>query len=271
MKYTHSIICPTHGPLIDLTEHSYYLSRFFACENPSHDNYIYYWFQIASGIISIEYQSDRYDDSVFQCRPTMEYEEEKSKFHSKLIKALTTFNFIWGGFEAFLNSVNIPECPYQGGKINDASFWLLKNYDPDNVPLRYYPQVVEYLKGLIVKNSWYGDPKVLFKKKNCEGASAEGISIVYKIRNKLAHGDFQFSEPEEWNSEKPLDLPIINSASRIVLLTTQMMLSTFHQNSEFLIDVYHNEMEEEEEGVLANIFLKTIHMKTDSVNGNDKL
>lgn len=84
-----SILCVKHGPLIGLDRHAHNIARFLIYENIYDEELISPWFRIASGINKVHYVSDKYDNYVQWCGPAIDYENEKSKFHSKLIHALT--------------------------------------------------------------------------------------------------------------------------------------------------------------------------------------
>ena len=93
----HSIICPTHGPLIDLKQHCHNLAQFFISANPYDFDPVTSWLKISSGITEVKFISDLFDPDVMWCGSAMEYEDAKSEFHSRLICELTRFIFIWGG------------------------------------------------------------------------------------------------------------------------------------------------------------------------------
>jgi hypothetical protein len=258
-KKGHSIICPIYGPLVELKRHCHNIARFFIYENPYDSTPISSWFEIASGIQEVKYISSLFDESVIWCGPAIEYEEEKSDFHSRLIRELTRFNFIWSGFEAFLDSIEIPVCKKQPGKINNVNYFLMEKYENSYPIIQYYPEVVEFLKSLIVKNPWYGDSENLFSEGLCASKNIIGLKVVYKIRNSLAHGAFRFSEPTEYSLIKPNDIPIIASSSRIVLFTMQMLLSAIHKDLSFKISRIHESPEEH--GIRADKYLTKMHIK----------
>ena len=216
------IICPKHGMLVPVSEHShniyrYLLHKTFSTEDPVRD-----WFEIAAGIESVSYNSALFDDNVFSCNPAIEYDEKLSKFRSNLLLQLTKFSYIWGGFEALLDSVNLPGCPFERGKINSLCHYLSSKV---NFNLTYYTELTELLKKYISLNPWYGEVNKLFDKGKCCNDMMEGIKAVYRIRNLFAHGALRFSEPDGYSGIKSQDIKIIHIASRITLMTIQYLLS----------------------------------------------
>jgi hypothetical protein len=64
-----SVICPKHGPLVELKRHCHNIARFFISENPYDQSTVASWFQIASGINEVIYISDLFDDLAQWCGP----------------------------------------------------------------------------------------------------------------------------------------------------------------------------------------------------------
>lgn len=253
-----SILCVKHGPLIGLDRHAHNIARFFIYENFYDEELISPWFRIASGIENVKYYSDKYDPFVQWCGTAIDYENAKSSFHSKLIKSLTFFNFIWGGFEAYVDTLEIEDCPKYKGKINKVNFFLKNNYlNHYEIPDKYN-EVLDVLKKMIKLNPWYDKKNDLCSVNSCESEELLGLKIVYKIRNLFAHGAFTFSEPEGWHHTKPLDYEIICASSRIVLLTIQMLLLS-NSNTNFKVPQLH---ETDDHGINAGKFAMKMHLKS---------
>lgn len=260
-RFNHKVICTTHGALVPLSDHCNNIVRFLRHKNP-YDDTVWSWFKIASGITSVEYNSMLFDEDVGWCLPAYEYENEKSEYHSKLIKGLTIFTYIWGGFEALISSLKLKPCPNARGKINSALYFLKSNYDVMHSNIEVLDELVEYLVSLLNVNPWYHDINQHLKTKNCVGKSGLGLSHVYKIRNKFAHGAFTFSEPEEFNRIKPFDLQIIVASCRVILLTTQMLLLTKNHGKKEVIELHEHLTDDfEVRTVTLDIFLLTFHLK----------
>jgi len=257
----HSIICPTHGPLIDLKQHCHNLAQFFISANPYDFDPVTSWLKISSGITEVKFISDLFDPDVMWCGSAMEYEDAKSEFHSRLICELTRFIFIWGGLELLVDMLTLKNCPHYPGKVNKVNYFLKENYKKRYQVIDHYQDVVECLKILLTRNTWYGDVKDIFSSSKCTCDDLIGLKAVYKIRNLFAHGAFHFSEPEDWNMVKPLDVPIVATSSRIVLMTMQMLLLSYYDVLSFPIIQYGNSLDCEKE-IQAEDFLLKMHLKS---------
>lgn len=250
-----------NGLLIDLQRHSHNIARFFIYENPFDDELISPWFRIASEIENVIYKSHKYDRFVQFCGPAVDYETSKSDFHSDLIHNLTCFNFIWSGFEAYLDTLSLPSSPdkRKRGKINSVNYFLKETYIKKYPILDNYIETVSYLKKILQLNPWYKYTYNSFNASNYESNELIGLKIVYSIRNSFAHGSFVFTEPEEFNAVKPLDNFIIQASSRIILLTMQMLLISMTKDLEFKVPQLH---EVPEKGIGAKEFLLKMHLKS---------
>lgn len=258
-------LCP-NGKFVDIKRHCHNIVRFLYSEHPYEDHLAAPWFQLASGVMNVKYVSDVFDDDVIWCAPAIEYEQAKSKFHSNLITELTRFSFIWGGLESLLNECQLPK--YFGGgdgKIKRLNYFLSKNY-LSNYPIPHgYTETVDFLKMLLNNTDGYEESVTYFiPDKNCS-QEIVGIKAVYKIRNLFAHGALKFNEPEEYHySEKhglarPLDIDIVQTSSRIVLLTLQMLLTLLPDHLNFIVTKQHEYLSDN--GVNAYQFLQNMHLK----------
>lgn len=95
--------------------------------------------------------------------------------------------------------------------------------------------------------------------------------MVYKLRNKLAHGDYNFPEPGDWAIELPLEPEITRIATRLILISIQMiMLASNKDNFEelFLYESEVIEFDEENDEWMINefLFLNAFHIPTKHKN-----
>ncbi|MCC7004375.1 hypothetical protein IT397_00425, partial [Candidatus Nomurabacteria bacterium] len=162
------------------------------------------WFWMSSSINSVEFDGIRYDSAFMMCRPAYEYEVEKQNLHSKLMTELTKFLYVYSGFEALLNTLNLPKCPNSVGKINAAKFFIKQNYTTTFSPLVCYNNTLSQLRNLI-KASEMSEFEKYFSLDDCTDVNGVGLKVVYKLRNKLAHGDFAFPEPGDWTFKLPVE------------------------------------------------------------------
>ena len=221
------------------------------------------WFHIASGIKNIDYDGITYDSSFEMCRPAYEYEIAKQEVHNEVVHELIYFNFIWSGLEILITDMKLNECPYQKGKINSACLFLKGNYSSFE-PLIEYKKLIDQLKYYIIKNKY---KKLLnrFERNDCVSTAGLGIYVINKLRNEFAHGDFVFPEPQDWNIdlEKPYEKEIINTSSRIILMTVQMLMIAYYKDKNYLIH-YHND--QVFEGMPYLKYLQILHKPTFEFN-----
>ena len=257
-------LCP-NGKFIDIKRHCHNIIRFFNSEHPYDGNPSADWFQLASGITDVRYVSDMFNDEIISCGPGIDYEHSKSKFHSILITELTRFSFIWSGLESILNDYKLPKyVGGQDGKIKRLNYFLTKHYLEKHPIPKGYIETVEFLKLLLGYTEGNESPSFFIADKNCS-QEIVGIKAVYKIRNLFAHGSLKFNEPEEYHYSKknglvrPLDIDIIQTSSRIVLLTLQMLLTLLPTNLNFIVTKQHEYLSGR--GINALLFLQNMHLK----------
>jgi len=256
-----TIICPVHGPLVDLKRHCHNIYKVFIFMNLYDEPAsISQWFQIASGITQVKYISDLYDNESQWCGPSLDYEEARSSFHSRLILELSRFNFIWSGFEACVDELELPRCPKYSGKINAVNSYLKEHYLKEFQILSHYQNLINLLKEKISLNPWYAPVNEIFLANECVSDELIGLKVVYKIRNLLAHGAFSFSEPDDYNSVKPHDVSIIALCSRIILISLQMLIIVREQDLNFYVDRLGRHPDEDSPHVRE--YLEKLHLKS---------
>lgn len=250
--------------LVDIREHCERLSLIlqynFISEKSAN------WLRVAYGVKSIEYDGMLRDSSFTMCRPSYEYESSKRKVHNEIVNEMVRFNIIWSGLEYLLTDLNLEKCPKTKNdrKINDVTYFLSNS---SSLKIDEYDMFLEELLRLI---PLIEDKRLVQKIKslpkwlNMEG---KGLFIVYKIRNMFAHGDFLFPESKEYDEmgEVNHEDKLINVASRIVLLSIQMIL--------FAHDSVNKESVMENNPFLkfcdekTGLYLKKLHLSSYEGNG----
>lgn len=134
------------------------------------------------------------------------------------------------------------------------------------IPIPLYNDVLADLLDKIRKVKHYAHLEDRFKLRPFVNLSGVGLQVVYKVRNSFAHGSLRFSEPEEWNIFKPIDDEIVNLATRIVLLSIQMILLTYFDDENIEITSW-NFWEIKKETYLCD-FLRILHLKTEPISEN---
>lgn len=220
----------------ELDQHCLLLSGFY--EQVKLYN-VYQWLNLAAGIISVDFETVRFDDSIGMCGTAYDYAEEESSFNKKVVTELTRFSFVWSALESLIEIVQNDKSKnkkdeykflYKGrsysGKINYICFYLFEEFEGLGHIL-YYNQLLDHFLYLLSSNSLYKELLDDYQMKGFYGKSGIGISIVYKIRNRFAHGSLKISNFEDVYEGSASDEELIRVSTRIVLLTIQMITISY--------------------------------------------
>lgn len=181
---------------------------------------VHNWLMIASGIKKIDFIWNRFDKTGSKewCRPSYKYDAAKGNISQLYINELTVFNYVWGGFENLLSNIYSKSQIKKIGKIN----LCIKEFENlEELPIVDYNVFKE--RFFLMFNSSLKKNLIEYKK----AIPKEEIKIIYNIRNKFAHGDLEFPEDVEFNSNfhNPIDLvKLIKSSTRIVLCHIQSLI-----------------------------------------------
>lgn len=189
------------------------------------------WLGLSSRIESVSIPPSKYDDGLMVCRSALDYELSRSKMLSSFTTELMQFQFVWGALESM-----IAECVPQDetnsyGKINalcgylknsDAKAYLPKGYEGS------YALLIKYLKNIRqyridLRQLELGD-NLQIPMKSYLDISGAGVYLVYRIRNRFAHGSLRFPESEEYSEYTGVNKDVIPIATRITLMTIVMLL-----------------------------------------------
>ncbi len=180
------------------------------------------WFHIAKSIKELNYDGITYDAAFFWCSPAYEYEAEKQALYQRLVKEITLFSYLYGGLEGVVSSLKLSKCPQQSGKINATTYYLAQEFNPWSLPISYYDKVVRLCE-IFFQHSFDKNYKLFSELGPCVSIQGLGLKLLYKIRNKIMHGDFFFPEPLDHSDILPFHPEIINLCSRLILMTVQML------------------------------------------------
>lgn len=215
------------------------------------------WLHMASSMESVTLITEKFDSSLDFCSSARAYEKSRSAMLSQLAVKLSTFNFIWGAFESLIETLEplIPGCNINKfGKINTARYILRKTSVKTINGYRASLDMLLNLYNATVRDC-VDHTNIKFNEK--------GIFIVYKIRNKFAHGAYDLPQiPNEAEDLQVSDIPLIDISSTIVLLTMQMLLNSYFKNQNiYLTELFlFNEFYDEESIPLIPL-LRSIHLE----------
>lgn len=107
----------------------------------------------------------------------------------------------------------------------------------------------------------------LFSLSKCNSKSGIGLSIIYKIRNDFAHGDFLFPSPDKYDNQNILENDIYLISSQIILLSMQMMIIAENKNTNIEMET-PDYRENEKQEKLIDVF-RLLHYYDFSVDDED--
>ena len=254
---------------ISIGLHSKGVSEYLIAKSRGFNN-LSQWFHIANGIKELEYDGINYDSGFFMCRPAYEYEAARQELFQRLVKEITLFSYLYSGLESVITELNIPKCPGNRGKINAACNLIkikIPNYKSE---LKLYSETISLTSKMFCE-SIDKDYKLTNElKNNCVNINGLGLRLLYKIRNMIMHGDFFFPEPVEHSFTPPLQPEIIRLSSRLILMSTQLlMLTQLEENSNEEIMIYNSsilDFEDEKPIVNERIYLSAMHTKRPEYN-----
>jgi hypothetical protein len=187
---------------------------------------VYEWLHIAGSIESISLDTIKNNSSFGWCRDADEYAISRDELMQSFVAKLAIFNFIWGALESTIDIVKPPKHPVKSkrGKVSDTCFLLGQKFCINTQPIGLKQETSNFkdisaqcfgfdrVQDRIAKVTDYGEPGV-------------GLYAVYELRNLFAHGSMSFPEPDGENEpNSPYD-SLIEHATRIVLLSIQMLMS----------------------------------------------
>lgn len=233
-------------------------------------NNISQWFHVANGIKDLSYDGINYDAAFEMCRPAYEYEIGRQELYQRLVKEITLFSYLYSGLEGIISSLQLNRCPKQAGKVNSATYFLKTSFAKWHLPIKGYENAV-ILCERMYKHSLDEGYRISSELGDCVSIHGLGLRLLYKVRNKLMHGDFFFPEPLDHSFRLPFQPEIINLCSRLVLMSVQMLFLAC-RSGDYLqqMEIYNSSiLESNEEGEwLTNEknYLLTFHLKTPNFN-----
>lgn len=204
--------------LVDVGLHSKGISEYLGDANTAK------WFHISWSIDEVIYDGINYDAGFMMCEPAREYEIENQKLYERLIAEITLFTYLYSGFESYISDLDLTRCPNNNGKINAATFFISENLNENNFFIAFYSDILTLTAEMY--NSIFVDrfDPLSNENKNCCNLYGQGIRLLYKVRNKLMHGDFFFPEPLDFGTTLPFHPELINLSSRLLLMSMQILI-----------------------------------------------
>ena len=249
--------------LIDLQEHCFKLLDLLGQLHPEAFLKTIDWLDIAAGVESVKVTTAKHDDTVAYCGTAMAYEDKRSELLSILATRLTIFNFVWGSFESVAKTLLGNK---KRGIVKKTTNFLKQNYSP-RPTIAFYEENLSALHRFIHSNGSYEVGCDDFKLTKFVDRTGMGLHVVREIRNDLAHGSADLPRPDRWDrgdtnllSSERRHLDLIDTCTRIILLTVQMLLFTRVQGKGIIVECLLDEEGDIKEST-AEDALDVIHLE----------
>lgn len=244
--------------MIPIPEHASEICKILEhTEEPMLWNNLGDWLTVASGIVSVRFNSIRFDDNFGWCSSADEFNQAREQLFQQCVSELTRFTYCWGALECAIDIVDPIRAP-QPGKINNAAYYI-GNRSPQDRGFPLYSDVLGRFRQILIdelpeeKNilsRFEAPPFVPFR--------ALGMYVIYCFRNQFAHGALDFPLPDPENQPNNPYTQLIPLASRLVLLSIQHLLAATHkEHTETWIDFVKGEEEERE----FHSYLRSLHLE----------
>ncbi|MEZ8609949.1 hypothetical protein AB6D06_22525 [Vibrio sp. 10N.239.311.G01] len=188
------------------------------------------WLNMAASIESINIDTIKHNDSFGWCSPSDDYDIARDAVLKEFTFNLTIFNFVWGALESCIDIIKVPKHPNKQlrGKITNTCYYIGQIELSSSIPelikqTTYFSELAEQCYG-------YDRVNKRINRLNDFGISGVGLNAVYELRNKFAHGSLDFPEPGQNNEPDCIENNLVICATRIVLLSMQVILLRFYQH-----------------------------------------
>jgi hypothetical protein len=220
------------------------------------------YLELCSGIQKITFNTFEFDRTVGFCESADDFRDEHDDLREALVHKLTMFLFCWAALESFVTAANLPPIKLLKGKafgkIQRLGAFISSKFKGQT--LEELSEVVSCLKCTIARSELSDDLTPGGALPSFVGPPAEGIHLVYQLRNAFAHGDFRVPWPAQ--NGRPVtshpDVAVVGASTKVVLLTIQILaLCYFDQSRRVeLIEV------DAEEGTELGFVFRRLHLKS---------
>lgn len=200
------------------------------------------WLYLSAAIKSVEVNTIQFNNSFGFCSAADDFDMAREELLNKFVLAMSRFNFVWRGLEACLNNIEPSRHPdkYKRGKISNACYFLNIYYSKSSYPpLLLLREEVESFRLAARECLGYESVDERFKLAVDLGPGL-GLFTVYKLRNLFSHGSLRFPYPGDENKPHSEHEKMIVSATRVVLLSIQMLLLAHYEHPKIEIPYLYN-------------------------------
>ena len=214
--------------MISLAQHASELAKLLdQARDPSMWRQTVEWLMVASGIRGVHFDVIRFDDSYGWCSSADEFSAAREELLQQYVTELTLFTYCWSALECAVEAIAPPEAP-ERGKINGACYYIHQHSPHDNGVPCYKNELHDFWQ-LIVKSE---EAKILrrFNFPSFVSTRSLALYVIYPLRNQFAHGALYFPLPDSDNRPRSEYVHLIQSASRLTLMSIQHLLAAAHEN-----------------------------------------
>lgn len=221
---------------------------------------VYEWLLLAASIESVNVDTIQHQAGFGFCSAADEYSLSYESLANSFVQQITVFTFVWGALEAAIEIIKPPKHPDKSkrGKIRNTCFYLNKKFS-SYLDIIEYKNEVSAFKEAALECLDYERVTRRFNESSDLGVVGVGLYVVYELRNSFAHGSIDFPEPDEENEPNSGHSKMVEHATRIVLITLQMLLIVYTNASEELIE-YSWDDEFDREGFPLIEVLRGLHV-----------
>jgi hypothetical protein len=245
--------------LKSINQHCYDLAEALVTATPSEMCQVSEWLKIAAGIKSVDLDWIRFDDQFGWCSGADQYELARQDILKRHVTSMAVFLFVWGALESAIEVISPPPHPDKSrqGKINSACHYI-STYFNGRLTIAPYPDILGQLTQLLSQSASFQRIAAQVWLPKRIGGEAFGLYIVYKLRNEFAHGDTMFPVPDHEHRPISEDPRIVELATRIVLLSIQMLVLVHCADKGIAIELSGSEDDVE---ILLTEWLRILHFE----------
>jgi hypothetical protein len=217
------------------------------------------WLRVAAAIKNVDVDWIRFDTSFGWCSGADNHNLAKEQILQRFVTNLTVFMYTWGAVEAAIDTI-IGKTKRR--KVIRACHYV-STYFRKHLMIAPYPELVSQFCVLASKSPSYGELVGKIKSRTAVEPEGFGLFVVYKLRNEFAHGDMVFPEPD--NEHRPIsnDPSLIECATRIALLSVQMLALVYCADKGFKIE---RPLSKDNSEIPLTEWLRVLHYKITEVS-----
>lgn len=191
------------------------------------------WLLVAASVKSVDLDTIQHDQGFGYCSSADQFQLSREELLQRFVTNLSIFTFAWGALEAALEVIKPPKHPDKSkrGKVRHACHYLKGKFESRPAVLHLLEEVSNFR---LAAQACFGYKEVeaRFRRVTDIGTPGVGLYVVYELRNSFAHGSLAFPIPDEENRAVSEHAGMVTHATRIVLLTLQMLLLAHFDESD---------------------------------------